>query len=360
MYYRGNGFPKRKSGHLLGVIGIYIVLLACVFAAWGQKGDNAHDGNNIVHAHYYFDFEVTVAPDDEHKRLYSWHEHKVIRDEHGHVTYDKQSHHGDGKRNEGSQNGDGHDGPVDKPETPPSLPPPPPPPSLPPPPPPAPPKKPISTVQTSEPVTPPSQSRTPTTTRVYTERHFYDFSEGASKFIGLPVLPVDVETVKDLWEVFRAEFENDIYFKLMVDGVWQTAYRGEDNGLGKIIVTPHLGINIGVGSWITLQGVPVAGEQIELEPGVHFVGLPEIPSLYKRPSDLLNNNVAWVHVRKANKYPYIYGEGDEGDDLFYAGQAFVIRIMEALTLDLRGEVASAPMTQRQGTLAASWGAMKRR
>lgn len=228
------------------------------------------------------------------------------------------------------------------------------------PPPPAPPKKPISTVQTSEPVTPPSQSRTPTTTRVYTERHFYDFSEGASKFIGLPVLPVDVETVKDLWEVFRAEFENDIYFKLMVDGVWQTAYRGEDNGLGKIIVTPHLGINIGVGSWITLQGVPVAGEQIELEPGVHFVGLPEIPSLYKRPSDLLNNNVAWVHVRKANKYPYIYGEGDEGDDLFYAGQAFVIRIMEALTLDLRGEVASAPMTQRQGTLAASWGAMKRR
>ena len=82
MYYRGNGFPKRKSEYWLGVIGICIMLLACVFAAWGNKhADELHDGNDIVHAHYYFDFEVPVALGDERKSLYSWHEHKdVIKD----------------------------------------------------------------------------------------------------------------------------------------------------------------------------------------------------------------------------------------------------------------------------------------
>ena len=192
------------------------------------------------------------------------------------------------------------------------------------------------------------------------ERHFYDFSEGDSRFIGLPVLPLGVETVKDLWKAFRAEFKNDISFQLMANSVWQTSYRGEGNELGETAVTPHLGINVGINSWITLRGVPILGEQIELSRGVHFVGLPEIPMLYKRPSDLLSDKVAWVHVKKDRTYPYIYGEGDEGDDLFYAGQAFVIRVVEDMTLDLRGnEVAAAPMAPRQGTLATSWGAMKR-
>ena len=218
----------------------------------------------------------------------------------------------------------------------------------------------------------PTLDRTPTKTDrsnprsdADTDSHFWDFSEGDSQFIGLPVVPEGVKTIKDLWEAFRAEFETDISFKLMVDGVWQTTYQGEDNELGEIVVTPHLGINIGVGSWVTLRGAPVAGEQLELSPGVHFVGLPEIPMLYKRPSDLLNGKIVWVEVRKKvkrNGSPYytIYAEGNEGDDLFYAGQAFVIRVIESIVLDLRNKVASAPMAQRVGTLATSWGSMKER
>ena len=215
----------------------------------------------------------------------------------------------------------------------------------------------VSAVQTSEPapVTPP-----PSTTQRHSDSHFYDFSEGHSNFIGLPVVPADVDTVKDLWEVFMAaEFKNDISFQLMANSVWQTSYRGEDNGLGETAVTPHLAVNVGINSWVTIRGEPIAGEEIELAPGVHFVGLPEIPVAYKRPSDLLIDGVAWVHVKKDRKYLYIYAEGDDGDDLFYAGQAFVIRVVETLTLDLRGnEVAAAPMAQRQGTLATSWGAIK--
>ena len=69
---------------------------------------------------------------------------------------------------------------------------------------------------------------------------------------------------------------------------------------------------------MTIRGEPIAGEEIELAPGVHFVGLPEIPVAYKRPSDLLIDGVAWVHVKKDKKYLYIYAEGDDGDDLFYA------------------------------------------
>ena len=40
MHYRGNGLPERKPEYRLGVIGICIALFACVFAAWGQDGQD--------------------------------------------------------------------------------------------------------------------------------------------------------------------------------------------------------------------------------------------------------------------------------------------------------------------------------
>ena len=354
MHYRGNGLPERKPEYRLGVIGICIALFACVFAAWGQDGQDevypAITRYDVWHSHKrhfgndwwceggkWEQTEVPVSEDLEsgvldrlHGARGNWHIHYDGWDKNRKLTGDLPEKHNPDRS--GGYDCSDYVAPVTSPTT------------------------------TTTPTTTTSISPTPTPTTITStgsDSHFYDFSEGDSRFIGLPVLSWGVETVKDLWEVFRAEFKNDISFQLMVNGVWQTSYRGEDNELGETAVTPHLAVNVGIDSWVTIRGEPIAGEEIELAPGVHFVGLPEIPVAYKRPSDLLGDSIAWVHVKKDGKYLYIYAEGDDGDDLFYAGQAFVIRVVETLTLDLRGnEVAAAPMAQRIGTLATSWGAMK--
>ena len=194
--------------------------------------------------------------------------------------------------------------------------------------------------------------------------HFWDFESGDSQFIGLPVLPIGVKSISDLWEVFVCELEHrGIVFGLVIDGNW-TYYRGEDNKIGETTIDAHTGINVNLNSWMSINGEAVIGEEIELEKGVHFIGLPEIPLIYKRPSDLLSNKVAWVKVRTDKKnnspYRYIYADGDDGDDLFKIGQGFVIRVVENITLDLRGEVLAAPSIVRKGKLATTWGEIKKR
>ena len=379
MYYRGNGFPKRKSGHLLGVIGIYIVLLACVFAAWGQKGDNAHDGNNIVHAHYYFDFEVTVAPDDEHKRLYSWHEHKVIRDEHGHVTYDAWSHHGVGKRNIDSQNGDGHDGPVDKPETPT-----PPPPTT---------ASGATVEMTLDEIVEPSSSydarssggRThffsrdsddsyyyesepePEPEPIILEWHEYQLFAGYT-LIGFPVRPVEGREIQEFYgnnEFFDSPTEG-ILVHVPAEEIEQEWYFYNGEGVfGKLRIPlwSHFGmiVKLDEAEMMEMEGVPLEGKRtVSIRKGWNLIGLPELPSLYERPSDFLSDGICVVLITDETGFQSIGRAGDSGDDPLYPGQGLLLQATAEMRLDLSSSVAAAPMARRFGILATSWGAMKER
>ena len=97
----------------------------------------------------------------------------------------------------------------------------------------------------------------------------------------------------------------------------------------------------------------------------HFIGFPEKPTNFERFSDLLGDGLdrvsRRVRVDGSLQTVYVRVAGDEGDAIIEAGQAVMVRIRNEVTLDLRGAgaIAAAPMAPRQGTLATSWGAMKR-
>ena len=462
MHYRGSGLPKRKSGHWLGVIGICIALLACVFAAWGQDGDNAHDENDIVHAHDYTDFEVN--PDE---RVYSWHKHKNVRKSGGKRVYADESHHG-ADRNIATQNGDGHDGEPDGQEFPaitsddvwhshtrhhrndwwcedgrwkqtevpvsedlengfldrlygasgnwhihydgydkdreltgdlperhnpnrsggydcsvyvdpvtPTLPP----------------QKSgqkRSIAQrlresgaseemieeiTEEPSQPLYVYRDPTCDTDFSVAgivcHNWQITD-RYQLIGFPLMPLTgIDTVGWLHYFFEWKLQRkNILFQVFVDERWVSYTGGGRNEVnpevGDIPITPHLGILVNFNpkseESIGLLGTPQQSEVIDLESGIHLIGLPEVPANFNRASDFLSvDGVEWIKIGYGSPQT-IDSEDDPDDQDLEAGQAIRISVTEDVTLDLRGlipETAAAPSVRRKGTLATSWGAMKR-
>ena len=132
-----------------------------------------------------------------------------------------------------------------------------------------------------------------------------------------------------------------------------------------IPITPHLAVMVNFKrseESIGLLGTPQQGQIIDLEPGIHLIGLPEAPGNFNRASDFLSvDGVEWVKIGYSpNKH--IDSQDDPDDQDLKAGQAIRISVTEDVTLDLRGsipETAAAPSVRRKGTLATSWGAMKR-
>ena len=161
MHYRGNGLPKRKSGHWLGGIGISIALLACVITAWGHgspgdegyeadhdryRGFDIHhthsttfdaDGNpksdeNNWHWHWHLntdnvshedrtDGTGVYDSDGTHGEVHVEHVHEYINEEgdsHSNLHLHKNMNVDDSHHTFGRVNGEGHDGEVDEPWTP--------------------------------------------------------------------------------------------------------------------------------------------------------------------------------------------------------------------------------------------------
>ena len=202
--------------------------------------------------------------------------------------------------------------------------------------------------------------------------HEWDFRE--SSYAGIPVLPDSIETIGDLWGYFHDLTGREIDITFLISGwLWQT-YKGQ--GLGAIPITPHMGIGVNertigfIDSPIGIAGKQVQGETITLEKpeGVphryHFVGFPQSPANYETFGDLLVYGVS--HVRRRIivdgrlDFQHIYTTTSEGaDKIIQPGDAVVMLITREVTLDLSGSVAAAPSVRRKGTLATSWGAMKR-
>ena len=194
--------------------------------------------------------------------------------------------------------------------------------------------------------------------------------EDRYQLIGFPVLPsFGLDTIGWLHSSFERKLQRkNILFHVFIDGRW-LSYKGggpdETNPeVGDIPITPHLGILVNFKpkseESIGLLGTPQEGQIINLEPGIHLIGLPEVPQNYQRASDLVAvDGIEWVRIGYASSI-FIRSEDDTDDRELVKGQAVRVSVTEPVTLDLRGTApAAAPMAPRRGTLATSWGAMKR-
>ena len=192
--------------------------------------------------------------------------------------------------------------------------------------------------------------------------------EDRYQLIGFPVLPLVWDTVGWLHYSFERRLQRkNILFQVFIDERW-LSYKGggrdETNPeVGDIPITPHLAIMVNFKSSeesIGLLGTPQLGEIINLEPGIHLIGLPEVPSSYQRATDFLSvDGVEWVKIGYSPS-KHIDSQDDPDDQDLQAGQAIRIHVTNAVTLDLRGTApAAAPMAPHAATLATSWGSLKR-
>ena len=173
------------------------------------------------------------------------------------------------------------------------------------------------------------------------------------------VLSEGVETISDLWERnwFTGATEGAFYVYL---GDSFVVYRGEGD-VGSILLTPSMGIiveQVTNGTNAGLFGCPVVEPaQIELDAGLNLIGFPTAPDTIERPSDLLSDIIIDVIVSQKGILKLVGQADDPGDEPLTDGQALMVTATQAVTINL--ETPAAPMAPRQGTLATSWGAMKR-
>ena len=182
--------------------------------------------------------------------------------------------------------------------------------------------------------------------------------------IGFPIRPVRAETVGDLHDLFQWYLcQETMLFQVFVDERW-VSFSGrdtDDTEVKDIPITPHLGIMANLTGSPRSTGYRQEGEILDLQPGVHLIGLPELPANFQRASDFVAvDGIEWVKV--GYSYKLINSINDSDDQDLRAGQAVRVSVTEPVTLDLRGtivETLAAPSVRRRGTLAMSWGAMKR-
>ena len=193
--------------------------------------------------------------------------------------------------------------------------------------------------------------------------------EDRYQLIGFPVLPIQgIDDIGWLHYFFEWKLErHNLLFQVFVDEHWLSFTGGGANEanpeVGDIPITPHLAVMVNFKrseESIGLLGTPQDGEIIDLEPGIHLIGLPEAPGNFERASDFLSvDGVEWVKIGYSPS-KHINSQDDPDDQDLRAGQAIRISVTEPVTLDLRGTApAAAPMAPQRGTLATSWGAMKR-
>ena len=192
--------------------------------------------------------------------------------------------------------------------------------------------------------------------------------EDRYQLIGFPVLPIQgIDDIGWLHYFFEWKLErHNLLFQVFVDEHWRSFTGGGANEanpeVGDIPITPHLAIMVNFKrseESIGLLGTPQDGEIIDLEPGIHLIGLPEAPGNFNRASDFLSvDGVEWVKIGYSPS-KHIDSQDDPDDQDLKAGQAIRISVTKDVTLDLGGSVAAAPSVRRRGTLATSWGAMKR-
>ena len=185
----------------------------------------------------------------------------------------------------------------------------------------------------------------------------YQFYKGWN-LMSFSVVPEGVETLADLyyqWTFFAA---HNAHIVVLIDNCW-ILYAGEGE-TGDIPLSPHMGLAIRLdwSTWLGVRGVRQENSsQIELYAGLNFIGFPQVSESYQRPSDFLSETIIAVLLTQKGKLYLVGRAGDSGDDLLTDGQAVGLMVTQPTTIYL--ETPQAPMAQRVGTLATSWGGLKR-
>ena len=373
MHYRGNALPKRKSRFWLGFGCICIVLLAWLIEAWGHDTPGIRNGSQ-THAlsKVWSDSGLHWHEDSDGRGAGGW-------DQCVAAAYNPETDSYDLRGGRCAEE---------------SLPSPPLPTTLTPPP----------TTPTPRPTTPrPRTNPTPSASAVIelpdpneqpappdntsmidnpveavveavveTEPvelvyHEWTWRRGYN-LVSFPVMREGIETVADLYQEYALfNAPQDIIY-VAIDGCW-FAYNGQEGQVaGEVRITPYLGV-VMVMDWTAILGMhgieQIGDGELELIPGPNVVGLSELPSLYRIPSDFLRIDgieavmvTAWDDEKKMSDFSLIGRAGDPGDDALYIGQAVILIASTEITLDLSGDTPSAPGVHR--TLRVSWGAMKAR
>ena len=186
--------------------------------------------------------------------------------------------------------------------------------------------------------------------------------------LSLRLLPQGVETISDLWNAYGLSVDKGNTIKTLL-GNWATY----DNvtpllqGMADLQLWKNMGMVIEQtrGTLINIEGCPVENSQkILIQEGDNLIGFPEVPDLFKLPSDFLSDKVVAVKVQRGTPWGAVYhtiaAVGDEGDNPLRAGQAVILTSTEPHWINLSEPPPAAPMAPHAATLAMSWGAMKER
>ena len=354
MHYRGNALPKRKSRHWLGVIGICIViLLAIIIEAWGHDTPKIRAGTET--------HTLTKVWPDGGRDLH-WHEDADGRgagawDQCVADAYDPDTDSYDLRGGRCAEE---------------SLP------SSPPPTTPRPRTNPTPSRSMpdadKEPAPPDDTSMIDNPVEKVVEAAPVEFVYfqwnwwlKGENLVSFPVMKQRIETIADLYQEYIGLFNapQDI-ISVLIDGIW-FEYNGQEGQIaGDVRITPYLGVWMTL-EWSRLLGMNGAAQigdgEIELTPGLNVVGLSELPSRYRLPSDFLSINgiesvqvTGWSSEEEKSVLLTVDSAGDPGDEPLYLGQAVILIVSIQLTLDLSSDVPSAPGIHRR--LITSWGTMK--
>lgn len=139
-----------------------------------------------------------------------------------------------------------------------------------------------------------------------------------------------------------------------INGKWML-YAGGDSVTGDIRLSPHLGLVIGLdyAAYLGVFGVRQVSGEVDIVQGINFVGLPNIPAAYKKPSDFLTDNVYAVITENEGDFYLIGRVGDDGDELLVEGQAVLIFSGVESVLDLRETITEIHETNSDQNLLQS-------
>ena len=398
MFYQGNTLKKRKSYFRLGFACVAIVLLVVVIEAWGHDTPKIRDGSQThTLSKVWSDGEGHWHEDADGRGAGNWDD--CVADAY---DPDTNSYNLPGGRC-ADELPSTPEPPLPEPElitlppdptpiTPqPESPTPDPPPPLPPPPPPPPaaddePKSdpPEQSPDVKDPVDPPVEPKDPETitemlddvaeqepiipdpikevveempepevedTR---ETETYEFDEGWN-LVMFSLLPEGVTTLATLYPHLLRE----TVLVVNIDGCW-LMYQGEGE-TGEVKLHPNMGVALYAPTAFNLT---LTGNRIKLvtsfaiHAGLNLIGFSQPPPELTKPSTLFSDTGICAVIRMIDGEFYLIGRaGDRGDTDLMPNEAFMT--ISVADYELEWQTPAAPQTQQRGTLAISWGAIKR-
>lgn len=163
-------------------------------------------------------------------------------------------------------------------------------------------------------------------------------------------------SIKQVWQ-----FRKSADYLVNVRGTWVKYTELANNDTP---ITPHMGILIKADMDTSTYMCAFNYENqetLQLHAGSNVIGFPQLPGNISKPSDLLglSSDIISVIVQNDGKFYKVEREGDDGDNDYQLGTAWIVSTVARLSIALEDPAAPmAPMAQRDRSIATVWGAIK--